>query len=58
MDKIAENICQGGGMNGHTFNISAPALRIRYRTGYYQKSAITNTAGQIVWHWHEGDEDE
>ena len=57
MDTL-ENICQGGGMNGHTFNISTAAVQIRYRTGYYQKSAIKNADGQIVWHWHEGDEDE
>jgi len=57
MDKL-ENVCEGGGMNGHTFNISNAAVQIRYRSGYYQKSAIKNTDGQVVWHWHEGGEDE
>jgi hypothetical protein len=57
MDTL-ENICEGGPMSGHTFNISTAAVQIRYRSGHYQKSAIKNTEGQVVWHWHEGDEDE
>ena len=57
MDTL-ENICQGGAMNGHTFNISTAAVQIGYKDGYYQKSAIKNAVGQTVWHWHEGDDDE
>tara|TARA_R110000772_G_scaffold23327_3_gene62487 strand:+ start:891 stop:1064 length:174 start_codon:yes stop_codon:yes gene_type:complete len=57
MDTL-ENICQGGGMNGHTFNISTAADKIKYRDGFYKKSAIKNETGQIVWHMKKGDEDE
>ena len=57
MDTL-ENICEGGPMSGHTFNISTAAVQIRYRTGYYQKSAIKNTDGQVIWNWKEGDNDE
>ena len=57
MDTL-ENICQGGAMNGHTFNISTAAFQIGYKDGYYQKSAIKNADAQTVWHWHKGDDDE
>ena len=57
MDTL-ENICEGGPMSGHTFNISNAAVQIRYRTGHYQKSAIKNTDGQTVWNWKEVDNDE
>ena len=45
-------------MNGHTFNISTAANKIKYRDGFYKKSAIKNETGQIVWHMKKGDEDE
>jgi hypothetical protein len=57
MDTL-ENVCEGGGMNGHTFNISTPATKIKYKDGFFVKSAIKNEQGQIIWHWKKGDEDE
>lgn len=59
MDELKENICEGGRLQGHQFTLSLHAAATHIgcpKGGYYQKSAIKNAAGQVIWHWHDDKE--
>jgi hypothetical protein len=63
MDPIEqeENICEGGGLNGHEFTLRLYSSSTEIgcpKGGYYRKSAITNERGQVIWHWHSDKEKE
>ena len=54
------HVCVGGRCDGLEFNLAVfkSCIRINYKNGYYQKSAVTNCFGQSVWNWHKSTETE